>query len=47
MALAVQKGASCGQVARHYGVSVPTVKRHWKFARAWLLQEIEQIVKEP
>jgi RNA polymerase sigma factor (TIGR02999 family) len=39
-------GFTAEESAPVLGVSVPTVKRHWKFARAWLLQEIEQIVKE-
>ena len=33
-------------LAEVMGISSRTVKRHWKFARAWLLQEIEQIVKK-
>jgi len=39
-------GFTAEESAPVLGVSVATVKRHWKFARAWLLQEIEQIVKE-
>ena len=37
-------GLTAEESAPVLGVSVPTVKRHWKFARAWLLQEIEQIL---
>jgi RNA polymerase sigma factor (TIGR02999 family) len=38
-------GLTVEESALVLGVSTPTVKRHWKFARAWLLEEIEQIVK--
>jgi RNA polymerase sigma factor (TIGR02999 family) len=38
-------GLTAEESAPVLGVSVPTVKRHWRFARAWLLQEIEQILK--
>ena len=39
-------GLTAEESAPVLGVSVPTIKRHWKFARAWLLQEIEQIIKD-
>jgi RNA polymerase sigma factor (TIGR02999 family) len=35
-------GLSIVQVAGVLGVSEPTVKRHWKFARAWLCREMER-----
>jgi RNA polymerase sigma factor (TIGR02999 family) len=40
-------GLTAEESAPVLGVSTPTVKRHWRFARAWLLEEIEQILKEP
>jgi RNA polymerase sigma factor (TIGR02999 family) len=33
-------GLTNEQVARVLGVSEPTVKRHWAYARAWLFREI-------
>jgi RNA polymerase sigma factor (TIGR02999 family) len=33
-------GLTIGQVARVLGVSEPTVKRHWAYARAWLFREM-------
>jgi RNA polymerase sigma factor (TIGR02999 family) len=39
-------GLTSEEIAAVLGVAVPTVKRHWNFARAWLLQEIEEIVRE-
>ncbi len=38
-------GLTAEESAPLLGVSVPTVKRHWSFARAWLLQEIEAILR--
>ncbi len=38
-------GLTAEESAPLLGVSVPTVKRHWNFARAWLLHEIEAILK--
>jgi RNA polymerase sigma factor (TIGR02999 family) len=35
-------GLSVGDAARILGVSEPTVKRTWAFARAWLKQAIER-----
>jgi RNA polymerase sigma factor (TIGR02999 family) len=32
------------EAARVLGVSEPTVKRHWDYARAWLMKEIQAIV---
>lgn len=34
-------GLTLEECARILGYSVPTAKRHWAFARAWLYQEIE------
>jgi RNA polymerase sigma factor (TIGR02999 family) len=34
-------GLSVEQSARALGVSARTVKRHWAFARAWLLRELD------
>lgn len=34
-------GLSIDQTAHAMGVSAPTVKRHWAFARAWLKEAIE------
>lgn len=34
-------GLSIDQTAEAMGVSAPTVKRHWAFARAWLKEAIE------
>ena len=36
-------GLTADEIAPTLGVAVPTVKRHWRFARAWLLEEIERI----
>ncbi len=36
-------GLSHAEVAKVLGLSEPTVKRHWDFARAWLLREIHVI----
>ena len=33
-------GLTNEQVARVLGVSEPTVKRHWAYARAWLFREM-------
>lgn len=33
-------GLECEEVAEALGVSVPTVKRDWRFARAWLAREL-------
>lgn len=38
-------GLTAEESAPLLGVSTPTVKRHWNFARAWLLKEIEEIIK--
>jgi DNA-directed RNA polymerase specialized sigma24 family protein len=29
------------EIARYLGVSVPTVERRWRIARAWLYRELE------
>jgi RNA polymerase sigma factor (sigma-70 family) len=34
-------GMSVPETAEALGISEATVKRHWTFARAWLLREIE------
>ena len=34
-------GFTAEESAPVLGVSVPTVKRHWTFARAWLLRAME------
>ena len=39
-------GLTAEESAPILGVSVPTVKRHWRFARAWLLDEIERLAGE-
>lgn len=39
-------GVTNAEAARLLGVSEPTVKRHWEYARAWLLREIRAIVAE-
>lgn len=36
-------GLSLEESARVLGVSEPTAKRRWAYARAWLFQEIEQL----
>lgn len=35
-------GLSLEEAAEVLGVSVPTVKRHWAYARAWLFRELAQ-----
>ncbi len=35
-------GFSNAQAAEALGLSVPTVKRYWAFARAWMFEELEQ-----
>lgn len=35
-------GLTLEQVARVLGVSVPTAKRHWAYARAWLYREVRR-----
>jgi RNA polymerase sigma factor (TIGR02999 family) len=34
-------GLTLAQAAKVLGVSVPTAKRHWAYARAWLFREIK------
>ena len=36
-------GLSLAEAAPVLGVSEPTAKRHWAYARAWLFQEIERL----
>jgi RNA polymerase sigma factor (TIGR02999 family) len=36
-------GLSLEEAAQVLGVAAPTAKRHWTYARAWLLQEIERL----
>ena len=36
-------GLTNEEVADTLAVSVPTVKRHWSYSRAWLMREIERI----
>ena len=36
-------GLSVEEAAQVIGVSTPTAKRYWAYARAWLLQEIERL----
>jgi len=36
-------GLSLEEAARVLGVSTPTAKRHWAYAKAWLFQEIERL----
>ena len=36
-------GLTDAEVAEVMGISVPTVRRDWRFARAWLRRELEQI----
>ena len=33
-------GLTVGETAEVLGVSTPTVKRHWSYAKAWLAREI-------
>lgn len=40
-------GLSIPETALALGVSEPTVKRHWAFARGWLKQAIESAADEP
>lgn len=35
-------GMQHGEIARNLGISEPTVRRHWAFARAWLYEELRQ-----
>ena len=39
-------GLTNDEAAAALDISVPTVKRYWRFARAWLLQEIERTHQE-
>ncbi len=39
-------GLTNAEAARVLGSSEPTIKRHWEYARAWLLREIRCIVAE-
>ena len=34
-------GLTIEQAAETLGISAPTAKRHWTYARAWLYQEIQ------
>jgi RNA polymerase sigma factor (TIGR02999 family) len=34
-------GLNMGQIAEHLGVSLATVNREWRFARAWLYRELD------
>jgi RNA polymerase sigma factor (TIGR02999 family) len=36
-------GLSIEDAAQVLGVSAPTAKRYWSYARAWLFQEIERL----
>ena len=36
-------GLSLEEAAQVLGVSAPTAKRYWSYARAWLFQEIERL----
>ena len=36
-------GLSLAEAAQVLGVSEPTAKRYWNYARAWLFQEIERL----
>jgi RNA polymerase sigma factor (TIGR02999 family) len=36
-------GLTNQQVAEVLGISEPTAKRHWAYARAWLYREIERV----
>ena len=36
-------GLTNEEVADTLGISAPTVKRHWSYARAWLMREIERV----
>lgn len=35
-------GLSLEEIGRLLGISLPTVKRHWRFCRAWLHKEMHQ-----
>lgn len=39
-------GLTNAEAAQLLGLSEPTVKRHWEYARAWLLREIRAILAE-
>jgi RNA polymerase sigma factor (TIGR02999 family) len=39
-------GLTHAEAAEVLGLSEPTVKRHWEYARAWLLREIRAILAE-
>jgi RNA polymerase sigma factor (TIGR02999 family) len=39
-------GLSLKEAAPVLGISEPTAKRHWSYARAWLFQEIERLCSE-
>ncbi len=39
-------GLTHAEAAEVLGLSEPTVKRHWEYARAWLLREIRGILAE-
>ena len=39
-------GFSNSEAAEVLDVSVPTVKRYWAFARAWLYEEIERMISD-
>jgi len=39
-------GLNNAELAQTLGVSEPTVKRHWAYARAWLYQEIGKLQNE-
>ena len=39
-------GLTNAEAAQVLGLSEPTVKRYWEYARAWLLREIRRIVAE-
>jgi RNA polymerase sigma factor (TIGR02999 family) len=40
-------GMTNNEAAEALEVSLVTVKRHWKFARAWLFQRLESLATEP
>ena len=40
-------GMTNNEAAEALEVSLVTVKRHWKFARAWLFQRLESLASEP
>ena len=45
VALRFFAGLSLEEISRILGVSVPTVKRHWRYARAWLHKEMQPDVE--